>query len=292
MTFDSIPLTAQQEFLGDWINLLGHQRAAHQILMDLFNPQTVMQDETRRKIIGWYIRFDLFAGMMSGGETKLGREWFAASRDFYTRNSRERPDDTVAQLERYFAESRLLATDIALLFAAKGKQTVGDAEFSTEVSRLLAQSAAFGEELEGAFPDASGFVQTFPNTPSTSEEDIADYRDPKFLLDGDLFTMNFVKLDYWSIDLMLKYNLFMAAPEQQSQQELMEIALKKCKMIEMIQHFENGPPGVILGCQASLGIASLFLPKEPKYTNWCRRKYALVEQKGCVNPRSCGNEPG
>ena len=250
--------------------------------MDLFTPQTVMQDETRRKIIGWYIRFDLFAANMGGGETKLSRDWFAASRDFYAKNSRDRPEDTVAQLERYFAESRLLATDIALLFAAKQKQSVSDVDFARKASDLLAQCAEFSEELETAFTDEASFVRTFPDTPPPSEDDIADYRDPNFLLDGDLFTMNFVKLDHSSIDLMLRYQLSMASREYNFQQELTEIALKKCKMIEMIQNYEHGPPGVVLGCQASLGIASLFLPKEPKYTNWCRGKYALMERKGYI----------
>lgn len=281
----------EQEFLGDWINLLGHQRAAHQILMDLFTPQTIMQDETRRKIIGWYIRFDLFAGMMSGGETNLSREWFAASRDFYARNSRDRPEDTTAQLEHYFAASRLLATDVALLFAAKQKQTIEDAEFKQKAGELLAESARFSAELENAFADRATFVKTFPNTPLASVDDIADYRDPNFLLGGDLFTMNFVKLDHSSIDLMLKYQLAMATRQQPSA-ELTEIALRKCKMIEMIQHYEHGPPGVVLGCQASLGIASLFLPKDEKHTNWCRRKYALMEQKGYANPdNQCRHTP-
>lgn len=276
------PTYPQQEFLGDWINLLGHQRAAHQILLDLFTPQTIMQDETRRKIIGWYIRFDLFAGMMGGGETKLSRDWFAASRDFYARNSRDRPDDTLAQLEYYFAESRLLATDIALLFAAKQMQATSDVEFGAKATELLARSTEFGQELDNAFTDPATFVKVFPNTPPSSADDIADYRDPNFLLDGELFTMNFVKLDHWSIDLMLKYQLAMAARDQQGQQELTEIALKKCKMIEMVQHHGSTPAGVVLGCQASLGIASLFLPKEAKYTNWSRRKFALMEQKGFV----------
>ncbi|KAI6863453.1 hypothetical protein KC316_g20259, partial [Hortaea werneckii] len=100
-----LQLATIEEFLGDWVNLLGHQRAAHQILTDLYTPMTIMQDETRRKIIGWYIRFDLFAGMMSGGETNLGREWFAVHSDFYTRQTMDRPDDLGAKFEEYFATS-------------------------------------------------------------------------------------------------------------------------------------------------------------------------------------------
>lgn len=250
--------------------------------MDLFTPQTIMQDETRRKIIAWYIRFDLFAGMMGGGETNLSRDWFTACRDYYAQNSNERPDDVTAKLEYYFAELRLLATDITLLFAGKSKGAIDDVDFSRKAPELVAQSAAFGAELDAAWNEAGNFVTSFPATPLPSEDDIADYRDPNFLLGGELFQMNFAKIDYWSIDQMLKHQMSMGPgrKDPQMQQELMEIALRTCKMIEMIQRYEYGPPGVVLGCQASLGIASLFLPKDTKHTNWSRRNFALVEQKG------------
>jgi len=61
---------------------------------------------------------------------------------------------------------------------------------------------------------------------------------------------------------------------------LEEISLKKCKMFEAVEYYDQGPPGAIVGCQASLGLASLFLPKDKKHTDWCRRKFALIEQKG------------
>ena len=110
--------------------MLSHQRAAHQIITDLFTPQTIMQSETHRKIISWYIRFDLFAGMMSGGKTVLGREWFSACTEFYKRQVRDKPNDFGAIFEDMFATSRLIATDIALLLAARNTGEKSEEEFT------------------------------------------------------------------------------------------------------------------------------------------------------------------
>lgn len=240
-----------------------------------------MQDETRRKIISWYIRFDLFAGMMGGGKTNLGRDWFAAVADFYTRQARDRPNDLGARFEDYFASSRLLATDVALLMAAKTTSAIADAHFITEANNLLLQFAELGHRLENAYTDPSCFVKSFRQAPPPRLDDITDYRDPNFLYGGELFTMNFVLIDFWAIELMFKNSLAVMQHMPLSA-ELESIAMKKCKMFEAIEYYDKGPPGAILGCQASLGIASLFLPKDEKHTLWCRRKYALIEQKGYV----------
>jgi len=48
-----------KEFLGDWINLSNHQKAACNIITGLYTPQTIMEDEMTRVILGWYIRFDV-----------------------------------------------------------------------------------------------------------------------------------------------------------------------------------------------------------------------------------------
>jgi hypothetical protein len=277
-----LQLATIEEFLGDWVNLLGHQKAAYQILTDLFTPQTIMQDETRRKIITWYIRFDLFAGMMSGGETALDREWFAASADFYKRQTADKPNDLGARFEEYFATSRLLATDVALLFAGKTKNTMTDEEFTTGVERLTQEFADFGRTIETAFTEPSHFLKSFPRAPQCSEDDIFNYQDPNFLYAGELSTMNFVLIDHWAIDLMFKYQLAMASGQQPSV-ELSELAMKKCKMLEAIQYGDDSPTA-LLGCQASLGIMTLFLPKTKEYTMWSRRKFALVEQLGYIYP--------
>ena len=227
--------------MGDWVNLLGHQRAAHQILTDLFTPQSIMQDETRRKIVSWYIRFDLFAGMMSGGETRLGREWFASCADFYKRQTLDRPNDLGVRFEGFFATSRLMAMDVALMFAAKTRNAITDEQFAHDTSDLMGQFERFNHAIQTAFTGSSCFANTYPKAPPPSDDDITDFRDPEFLYAGDLFTMNYILIDFWAIELMFKYQLALARREQLSP-ELADIAFKKCKMFEAVEYYDQGPP--------------------------------------------------
>lgn len=239
-----------------------------------------MQDETRRKIINWYIRFDLIAAMMAGGETALGREWFAAAAEFYTRQVQDRPNDLGARFEDFFATCRLLATDVTLLMAAKTKNNINDEQFQSGVQHLTQQFAKFGNTISNAFTDPSCFAKSFPRAPNgPGEEDLFDFRDPNFLYAGEFSTMNFVLLDHWAIDLMFRYQVRMISGQPLTP-ELRAIALKKCKMFEAIQYGEEGGPMAMLGSQASLGILALFLPKDQKHTAWCRRKFADIERLG------------
>lgn len=261
------------------MNLLGHQKAAHQILIDLFTPQTIMQDETRRKIIAWYTRFDLFVGMMAGGVPALERTWFSASADFYQRSSQDNPNDLGARFEEYFATSRLLAADVMTLFDSNAKNAISDEQFAAGVEKLSVDFAEFSRTIATAFIDPSCFVKSFPDTSAEGDEDLFDFRDPNFLYAGELSTMNFVLLDQWAIELMFKYQVTLLTGQAPSV-DLTEIAMKKCKMFDAIQYGGEGGPTAVLGAQASLGIQSLFLPKEMRYTMWCRRKFARIEQLG------------
>ncbi|EMC93483.1 hypothetical protein BAUCODRAFT_37166 [Baudoinia panamericana UAMH 10762] len=278
-----LQLAAIEEFLGDWVNLMGHQRAAYQLMTELFTPQTIMQDETRRRILSWYIRFDLFASSMSGGDPMLGREWFAVHAQHYKRQTRDRPNDLGARLEDFFSTSRLLATDRTLLLAARKQNTIGNEQFLREATSLLTQSEQLKNKLTATFTDPSYFVHTFTKGPPPGEAALTDYRDPHFLYKGDLFPMNYVLIDFWAVELMFKAQMA-AVMQQLPPPEVAELAMKSCKMFEAIQYTDDGPPGAILGCQASLGISAMFLPKERKYVDWSRRKFALIEQTGYIWP--------
>lgn len=83
-TIEVLPLTlpppsklgtnSYKEYLGDWVNVVGRQKAAYRMLLELYSPDTIMDDELQRKILSWYSRFDLTAGLISGYETVLGRD--------------------------------------------------------------------------------------------------------------------------------------------------------------------------------------------------------------------------
>lgn len=238
-----------------------------------------MQSETHRKIISWYIRFDLFAGLMSGYATVLGRDWFAACYDFYTRQARDRPNDLGSIFEEKFAKARLLATDVALLFGAKSKGHIGDAEFAIESAKLEEQFADMHYLLKTTFADTRKTIKSFPNAPTPDPNHFLDSTDPEFLYADELYTWNFIQIDFWAIEMLFKSQMCTARGQPPSE-EVIGYAFKICKMFEALQYAAEDQKAVILGAQASLGIAVLYLPPEERYTMWARHKYALIEACG------------
>lgn len=260
---------------------MGHQKAAYMIITELFTPQTIMQSETHRKIISWYIRFDLFATFLSGYETVLGREWHVACTEFYLRQAKDRPKDLGSLFEEKFGKSRLMALDISLLFARKAKGTLSDEEFAGGFVQLSADLAAMEVELESQFEDRRTYVKSFPRAPRMEpEEDLMQSTDPNFLWADELFTWNFILIDFWAIHLIFKTQVAQINPSIQIGVELTQLAFKTCRMFEALEYCGEDRTAMILGAQASLGIAAACLPKEEKYTMWSRKKYSTVESCG------------
>ena len=81
-----LQLATFEEYLGDWVHLSQHHRAAHHLLLELYTPQAILQTETGRQIFAWYSRFDVIAGLMAGSQTVLGREWYVEYQAYYEAN--------------------------------------------------------------------------------------------------------------------------------------------------------------------------------------------------------------
>lgn len=295
--------------MGDWINLTGHQKAACQIIIELFTPETAMSCDVKRKIMTWYIRFDIFVGFMSGAETVLDRVWHAACADYYFRRARERPDDFDCLVEDKFACLRLLGTDIALMLAKKQRGVSSDLEFMHEMQAMGKRVAAIDQDLKEACANAT-YVTDFghplahsaassassPQSPGSGRSgggnkdddvDDVDYgyvedttvmnsTDPHFVMAGDMFVFNFIRIDFWAISLM--YKLTAAQFDPALGRDVGELAFRVGKMFEALQFCAGrDSKAMILAAQASLGMAAVCLPKDRRHTMWCRRKYAAID---------------
>ena len=268
-------LNGPKEFLGDWVTLMGHQKACHQIITDLFTPQTIMRDETSRQIFRWYIRFELFAGTMSGGSTNLPQEWVEASLEYHKREARANPHDLSARFEECFAMNRALAADFTILMKTKLKNEIAYDRFIVQANQLMEQITAFGKKLRNMFTDSSTSAKScfMVSLPDDLRHMDSDGATPFY--SNELFTMNFVLLDFWTVELMVKQQIL-----QESQFKLAPIALKQCSMVEAVQVSDQARTGALIACQAAIGMASLFLPQEQRYIDWVRRKFASIEQSG------------
>ena len=80
-----------------------------------------MQTEMSRVILAWYMRFDVFAGVIGGFETALSREWYSYTQEFFEQQVAREPANLKWKIESVIAQSRLVAMDMTLLFAKKGR---------------------------------------------------------------------------------------------------------------------------------------------------------------------------
>jgi hypothetical protein len=135
--------------------------------------------------------------------------------------------------------------------------------------------------MDPALKDPHYLVMDFTGARPLEPDDIVNPYLPNVIYTGPLFVMNVVKIDWLSIDLMHRFQTALSM-KQQPGPEVGEMAYATCQLFEAVEYYPNSPPGAVLGCQASLGMASLFLPKDQRHAMWTRRKFATVESHGYV----------
>ncbi|RDL33609.1 uncharacterized protein BP5553_07977 [Venustampulla echinocandica] len=280
-----LQLATIEEFLGDWINLLGHQKAAYQILTELYMPETVMQDETSRIILGWYMRFDVFAGLMGGFETVLSRDWFSASFGVCQQIAIMDPTDLDWKIETALAHHRLIATDMTLLFARMSKGELSMDRFLRENADLGRRIEEWESKMDPALKDSRFLITDFTGAPPRDPDDIVDPYAPGLIYSGPLWAMNMARIDWLSIDLMHTYQTALTTKSPPSP-ELMQKAYRICQLFEAMELWPGSVPGAVVACQASLGISCLFLPKDERHSMWARRKLATIESHGYIFPHT------
>jgi Fungal specific transcription factor domain len=275
MLLTVLQLATLEEYMGDWVNLVGHHRAAHTMLLQLFEPEPMMETELGRCIFSWYSRFDIVAGLMSGNETQLDRVWFEANSNWYHSQVDDDPQndlDLDGILADLVASNRLLGSDMATLYARLSKGAIPIDEFHTEHQKIIDRLNNLKGRIEST-NDEHYTVQHFPqaeNRPLTDEDIVNPYR-PGGLFRDALWSLNFMWIDWYSIEQMSKYQAATLLQEPIST-ELEALSLEQCRIYEAIDRWPDAPAGALLGCHASLGLTCVFLQKDEKHIMWSRRK--------------------
>ncbi|KAF2877464.1 hypothetical protein BDV95DRAFT_148818 [Massariosphaeria phaeospora] len=274
-----LQLAAIEEVLGDWVNLSGHQKAAYDLLTRLYTPQTIVESDFLLKVLLWYIRFDLFVGFQSGGESVLGREWYVAVHDHYSQQARENPDSIMLKYEERFAYSRLVAKESSDLFARKAKGLITDEAFMEQLPILDEKIKNLEKIVDPVLSNPSFKVSSFPG--KHNPDDIVNPYEPNLIWGGDLWTSNFLLFDTWGILFMYHISVAMALRKPWDP-ELTETAYRACQHFKAVCAYPGGLPGAIIEAQASMAIATLFLPRDHKTMMWCRRTFCDIESSGYI----------
>ncbi|KAK3318483.1 hypothetical protein B0H66DRAFT_239744 [Apodospora peruviana] len=274
-----LQLATIEEYLGDWVNLMGHQKAALEVLTQLFTPRTVMQSPISRMMLTWYGRFDVFIGIMGSFEASLPREWFTTSLEYYDSMAAAEPANMGWKIEAASAQLRLISMEMSHLFGKGAKQEVSEQEYIAEHRKLSNVLNGWKDGWDPALEDPAYLVTEFPNDRALDPDDIVNPFVSGTLFRPPLFASTILSCEWHSIALMHESQAVSEASEE-ARVALMEHAYAICQICETVEFWPHSPAGSLIILHPCLAIASLFVPRDTRHHMWIRTKFALLEGMG------------
>ncbi|ROT40709.1 hypothetical protein SODALDRAFT_271668 [Sodiomyces alkalinus F11] len=286
--FTILQLATIEEYLGDWINLMGHQKAAHELLITLFTPKSAMETVLGRMAVSWYARFDVFIAIMGGFPTSLSHEWFTEYVDYCQTQILLNGDNPQLRLnwkiDKESALVRLLSREMSMLYARGSRGQISPEAFQAEHSRILQRLLDWRAEWDRELVDPAFLVTDFGHgAPPRDESDIVDPYTPGILYREPLFPTTKLIVGWMSMVIM---HLCQSptTDREKSYADLRDYSYNVCACVELIDRWPGSPKGSLIAAQATTSMSALFLPKDKKHSNWFRRKFALIESKGYIHP--------
>lgn len=284
-----LQLATIEEYLGDWVSLMGHQKAAMIFLKELFTPQTVTQSPIYMAILTWYVRFDVFVGLIGSFETTLPTQWFTATIEHYEAQTRAEPEKLLWKIEERSASLRLVTVEMSILYGQGARGELSQEDYFSEHRRL---SNALHEwkvkwDQDPALADPSLFVRDFDRKRSPDPDDIVDPYAPGVLYHPPLFASTLLHCEWHSIIVMHESQGLTGAGPAVDEEQLVKLgyhAYQICRIFETVEMWPEAPSGTLIIIQACLAIAALFLPRDSRHHKWIRRKFALLETLGYIFP--------
>lgn len=239
-----------------------------------------MATDLNRVLLGWYYRFDIFAGLIGGFKTVLSEDWFTVKLQFFTHQVQMEPDNIHWKIDETSSRLNIIAMEMSVLFASISKGEISIEQFNVENEIIATKIRDFIPNMDPALHDPRYKVSDFTGARPLDPEDIVNPYEPGIIMQGVLWPINIIKLDIYSLDMMRLVQTAQILQIQTKDEELVVPAFKICQMFETVEYWPGSPKGAILSCLASLGIAAIALPRDQRHMNWLRRKFTVVESHG------------
>ena len=131
------------------------------MLIELYDTHSILECEVRRKLLDWYLRFDLTGSIMSGNETTASRDWFSAISNYFSLLVSRWPHSIDYKIEHTIWEHRCNCVDMNILFAKYSKALITQDEFRTSCSRYASMIETWHKNLDAEFFDERYRVWSF-----------------------------------------------------------------------------------------------------------------------------------
>ncbi|RCI09766.1 hypothetical protein L249_4051 [Ophiocordyceps polyrhachis-furcata BCC 54312] len=278
-----LQLATMEEFLGDWVNLMRHQKAALEIITHIFEPATVMDTAVGRMCLNWYSRYDNYVAIMGGFPTGLSREWFDVTMQYCQSRVEAQPESLRWKIDYRSARLRLITFDMSMLYARGSRGQLPPQAFAREHTRLTHELHDWKRSWDPSLTDPTYLITDLSYRRDPGPEDIVDAYKAGTLFHPPLFTTTLITAEWHSIVIM---HLSQAAktPPPPLLAKVREHAYAACQFFEAVERWPACPPGALVSLQPCISIAALFLPHDGKHQMWLRRKFALLDTLGFIHP--------
>lgn len=268
-----------KEYLGDWLNLMGHQRAALEIFTNLFTPQTVMETRIGQTCLVWYSRFDVGISLLSTTPSKLTREWYTAAISYFREKTSQEPNEIQWKVEERLWRLYIIRYDMTVLFSKAAQEEMSEMEFSQEHEKITTQLLNWRETWDPMLTSPAYAVQDFSWGPTPDPDDFIDPCEPGLLYNPPLLSSSVVSVE-WHCLLILHKSLARGVPREKLVSDLVRHSYAACQMFEALELWPGTPKGVLSGFSSLLVIVAMFLPRDARHRTWLWRKLALLETMG------------
>lgn len=246
------------------------------MILELYTPELIREDDFRRNIVTWCCRFDVMAGLMGGNAAILSREWYTAVEASSGQDAANSPGDLGKYLFAWGARNRKFAMDMASTFAKAFNGLIDADSFAIENQELVNSLDELEQSLE-AVKDPRHLVTCYPNEPR-GPEDVIDVATS--IYGGHLGDLNLCTVDLIGTALMYKYQLSIVS-QNSDLSELRDLSLNQCRIMDAMLRTSDNPGDLLLSFRNTLGFIAVFLGQQDEvHQMWCRRKLAMLEQLG------------
>lgn len=258
---------------------MGHQRAALELIIELFTPQTIVQTPLGRMAMRWYSRFDVFIGIMGSYPTSLPRAWFSAMVDYCDAQVAADPSSISWRVENCASRLRLVSMEMSLLFGKGVSQDITQEEYTAEHRRLADALNGWKNGMDATLRDPAYLVADFTPDRPADPADIVNPFAPGVLFRPPLFAATILSCEWHSITLM-HGSQSASEPSEETLADLREHANAICQICATVESWPQSPGGSLIILHPCLAIAGLFVQRDAKHHMWIRKKLALLEGMG------------
>ncbi|KAJ3497561.1 hypothetical protein NLG97_g1803 [Lecanicillium saksenae] len=270
-----------QEYLGDWLNLMGHQRAALELFTELFTPQTVMETRIGQICLTWYSRFDVGISLLGTVRSKFSRDWLTEAAAYYSEKISQEPNEIRWRAEERLVRLHIIRYDMSVLFSDAAQGGIPDSKFSEDHEKITIQLMNWRDTWDPMLTAPNYAVRDFSWHPGPGQDDIVDPYEPGLLYNPPLLSSTIVLVEWHSL-IILHKSLAKTVSREKLVPDLVRHSHAVCQLFEALEYWPSTPKGVILGLGPFLVLIAYFLPRDSRHRAWLWRKFALLETMGSI----------